>query len=149
VANLCWDLGKYISLLITAILTHIYCAIYSTRLTCSFAHRMLTTRSHMPIQRVLAAAGVDLYARWERPTSSAEKLTLIMSEADEAKWMDARNQCLETLRVKKDFRRAGEAPCGVSMICEVPPENLSKLTVGAASSVSLTVDGGLECRQRQ
>jgi hypothetical protein len=105
---------------------------------------MLTTRSHTPIQRVLAAAGVDLYARWEQPTISAEKLPLMMSESDEAKWMDARNQCLATLRVKKDFRRAGEAPCGVSTICEVPLENLSgKLTVGAASSVSLTVDGGV------
>jgi hypothetical protein len=105
---------------------------------------MLTTRSHTPIQRVLAAAGVDLYARWEQPTSSADKLPLTMSEADEAKWMDARNQCLATLRVKKEFRRAGETPCGVITICEVPLENLSRqLTVGAGSSVSLAVNGGV------
>lgn len=96
-----------------------------TRLRCTFAHRMHTTRSHTPIQHVLAAAGVDLYARWEQPASRSEKSLLMMSEADQAKWMEVRNQSLATLQNKKDLRRAGETPCGVGAIRQVPREDLT------------------------
>ena len=84
------------------------------RLKCTYAHRMSTTRSHMPIQRVLAAAGVDLYARWE----GSGQVYSTMSEAEQAKWMVARNHSLEKLRDKKFFRRVGETLCGVSTACE-------------------------------
>ena len=45
---------------------------------CTFAHRMRTTRAHVPIEEVLAAAGVDmpLAPSAQRPLSEEEELAL-------------------------------------------------------------------------
>jgi len=79
-------------------------------LKCTFAHRMRTTRSHTPIHRVLMAAGVDVFARWEQAASICS--ALLMTDAEEARWMEERNRSLAKLKEKKSFRRGGEGYCG-------------------------------------
>jgi len=90
----------------------------------------------MPIQRVLAAAGVDLYARLEQPANNFEQSSLAMLEEEEdGKWMKERNQSLVKLRDKKYLRRAGESSCGADAIFEILPEkSREELAAGARSS---------------
>lgn len=100
---------------------------------------MGTTRSHVPIQRVLAAAGVDLYERWEMPASISRQPFLITSEAEEVKWMVKRDQSLVKLRNRKRLRRAGEISCRGGTTCEGLRENLrEEFTAGAISIASLS-----------
>lgn len=102
---------------------------------------MKTTRSHAPIHRVLAAAGVDMYARWEPPTTLAAQRFLTMSEEEEAAWMAERAKSLAMLRDMKSFRRGGaHGFCGFNGegICEVGDEEVVKMEEEAASMTSGT-----------
>ncbi|KII85110.1 hypothetical protein PLICRDRAFT_145799 [Plicaturopsis crispa FD-325 SS-3] len=85
-------------------------------LTCSYAHRMTTTRSHAPIVQVLAAAGVVLFAR---PAETRDSVTEArLSEKEEKEWMDARRMSLTRLMQRRS-RRRGIDLCGDSSACSI------------------------------
>jgi hypothetical protein len=142
VANLYWDLGKYIYIISSSrYIIDVICLLQSTRLECTFAHRMDSTRSHTPIQRVLAAAGVDIYARWEQRPSISGQSYLMMSEAEEAKWMEERNRSLTMLRDKKFLRRWGSSR-KVSLTCgEGSCREEDQQTLGSAGTLQGSTDG--------
>jgi hypothetical protein len=135
-----WALGKYIHNPSSPHDIDPHCVLQLIRLNCTFAHRMDTTRSHVPIQRVLVAAGVDLYARWEVPASISEQASLITSKAEEVEWMVKRDQSLVKLRNRKRLRRAGEISCRSGTTRERFRENLREPNAGVISSASLSVD---------
>lgn len=61
---------------------------------------MRTTRAHVSITKVLAAAGVNLSTTWEKGI-----ISLKMSEAEEMSWMEDRKKSLARLRNRKSYRR--------------------------------------------
>jgi len=123
VARLFLDLGKATTFYIVAfeLMSH------STRLTCSYAHRMQNTKGHAPIRDMLEAAGVVLPSKVHtkrsanrlmrrlsvrrNSTSNNERLrwnsldTPAAGRASEQCWMDNRQKSLELLRERKSRRR--------------------------------------------
>lgn len=63
---------------------------------------MRSTRSHSPIQHVLAAAGVNVCVRVSPGRALDETF---MSESEELQWMEERQRSLAKLRSKKILRR--------------------------------------------
>ena len=130
-ASLFLDLGKATTFYIIAfeLMSH------STRLTCSYAHRMQNTKGHAPIRDVLKAAGVIFPSLqphqegWKvhtkrsvnqsirrlsvRRNSTSKNGTLRQDSLDtlaarrtsEQCWMDNRQKSLELLRERKNRRR--------------------------------------------
>ncbi|KAL0956372.1 hypothetical protein HGRIS_002519 [Hohenbuehelia grisea] len=95
-------------------------------LTCSFAHRMKTTRSHMPIIRLIKEAGVDISASlseenvtFVEKSSTQRPPSIAMSEEEEADWMRMRRQSLTALKARKMQRRGGTQWCG-GITCPTP-----------------------------
>ncbi|KAI0661799.1 hypothetical protein C8Q70DRAFT_911040 [Cubamyces menziesii] len=68
-------------------------------LSCSFAHRMTTTRSHAPILDVLMAAGYH----FSIPTAPDGSPSL--SPEEEEAWMEERRRSLARMRAKREKRR--------------------------------------------
>ncbi|OBZ72102.1 Thioredoxin-like protein AAED1 [Grifola frondosa] len=79
--------------------------VFGPGLTCTYAHRMRTTRAHAPILHVLAAAGVR---RVPSPASN-----------DEDAWMAERRRSFARMRAKREKRRAPEQWCGAEEVCEL------------------------------
>jgi len=75
-------------------------------LTCSYAHRMHTRRSHAPVMSVLQAAGLPVREK----AHVHRKLPSTASVADEESWMAKRAKGLALLRKKKEIRRYGISP---------------------------------------
>ena len=109
---------------------------HSTRLTCSYAHRMQNTKGHAPIGDVLKAAGVVLPSLqpphqegWKvhtkrrlsvRRISTSKNGTLrrdsldtLAARAIEQCWMDNRQKSLELLRERKNRRRGHGCTIGL------------------------------------
>jgi hypothetical protein len=104
-------------------------------LKCTFAHRMVNTQSHTPIHRVLAAAGVDLYARWEQPDCISEQSFLAVPETEEAKWLEESDN--------EDLRRDGETSYDAAH--EAVRENPREESVaGARSGANFIVGDDVE-----
>jgi hypothetical protein len=76
------------------------------RLTCSYAHRMHTRRSHAPAMTLLEAAGLNVREK----VHVHRKLPSSASVADEESWMATRAKGLASLRKRKEIRRYGPAP---------------------------------------
>ncbi|TDL25517.1 hypothetical protein BD410DRAFT_717217 [Rickenella mellea] len=70
-------------------------------LTCSFAHRMTTTRSHLPIRTIISATGVD-------PDRLQPERQSWSSAHDEDAWMEKRRQSWVRIRERKRTRQAGD-----------------------------------------
>jgi hypothetical protein len=68
---------------------------------------MRYTRDHVPILKVIEAAGVDMYTPLHRALSSTGGSFLGMSSEEETKWMERRRKILKKLRGKKMSRRGG------------------------------------------
>ncbi|KAI0749739.1 hypothetical protein C8Q80DRAFT_1218810 [Daedaleopsis nitida] len=70
--------------------------------TCTYAHRMTTTRSHAPIREVLRAAGYHraVSAAGMRPTEG-----LNFSPDEEDAWMEERRLSFARMRAKREKRR--------------------------------------------
>ena len=74
----------------------------------TFAHRMPNPRSHAPIMRILAAAGIGLQCEKVAPTT--DSLTRVAAPMlDEEQWMEERRLSLARLRERKLARRMGVA----------------------------------------
>ncbi|GAB1521634.1 hypothetical protein RhiTH_004731 [Rhizoctonia solani] len=69
-------------------------------LNCSFASRMHTTRSHIPIRNLLQAAGVSMNP-WETD------LSILRSPTDSLRWTDAQNEDMNSM-----IRKGLQASCG-------------------------------------
>lgn len=103
---------------------------------------MRTTRSHTPIQRVLTAAGVDIFARWEQAASICS--TSLMTDAEEAEWMEERNRSLAKLKEKKSFRRGDKGYCGLDRnACEREEVQRDDRTVSPSSARTIVADDEL------
>ena len=72
----------------------------------SWAHRMPSARGHAPIIRVLASAGVSVYATSERVRAEAH----IMTDTEELEWMEGRRRSLNRIQQRKAARRLGVRP---------------------------------------
>ncbi|EIW84291.1 hypothetical protein CONPUDRAFT_50940 [Coniophora puteana RWD-64-598 SS2] len=70
----------------------------------SWAHRMPSARGHAPIIRVLANAGVSVYATSERVRRTGAH---VMTHAEELEWMEGRRRSLNRMQQKKMARRLG------------------------------------------
>ena len=130
-ASLFLDLGKATTFYIVAfeLMSH------STRLTCSYAHRMQNTKGHAPIRDVLKAAGVVLPSKVHTTRSANQSIrrlsvrrnstgkngtlrrnsldTLVARKASEQCWMDNRQKSLELLRERKNRRRGHGCTVGL------------------------------------
>ncbi|CAE6497100.1 unnamed protein product [Rhizoctonia solani] len=87
-------------------------------LQCSFASRMHTTRSHTPIRDLLKAAGVSM-------SPSATELSFLRSRTDSLRWMDARNEDMDSM-----IRRGLRASCGGENCPLDAGEQVEKLDLG-------------------
>jgi len=74
----------------------------------TYAHRMPNPRSHAPIMRVLAAAGIGLQC--EKLASTTDSITQAAPPVlDEEQWMEERRLSLARIRERKLARRLGMA----------------------------------------
>ncbi|CUA67264.1 hypothetical protein RSOLAG22IIIB_07311 [Rhizoctonia solani] len=87
-------------------------------LQCSFASRMYTTRSHTPIRDLLKAAGVSM-------SPSATELSFLRSRTDSLRWMDARDEDMDSM-----IRRGLRASCGGENCPLDAGEQVEKLDLG-------------------
>jgi len=71
-------------------------------LSCSYAHRMRTTRSHAPILHVLAAAGMRTL-----PTGRHGVSRSCVAPDDEDNWMEDRRRSYVRMQAKRSKRREG------------------------------------------
>ncbi|KAG6374342.1 hypothetical protein JVT61DRAFT_4371 [Boletus reticuloceps] len=83
-------------------------------LNATYTHRMPNPRSHAPITRVLAAAGIGLQR--EKLAPSAETIARATSPVlDEEQWMEERRLSLTRIRERKLARRMGVAFPGANV----------------------------------
>lgn len=77
-------------------------------MTATYTHRMPNSRSHAPIMRVLAAAGIGLQC--EKLVPTAETVARAAAPVlDEDQWMEERRLSLARIRERKLARRMGVA----------------------------------------
>lgn len=77
-------------------------------MSATYAHRMPNSRSHAPIMRVLAAAGIGLECEKLAPTTEAIARAAA-PVLDEDQWMEERRLSLARIRERKLARRMGVA----------------------------------------
>ncbi|KAI0955945.1 hypothetical protein AcV7_006479 [Taiwanofungus camphoratus] len=72
------------------------------RLSCTYAHRMRTTRSHAPILHALASAGIVTI-----PVGPNGASRSFLSPEDEDNWMEDRRRSYVRMQAKREKRREG------------------------------------------
>ena len=76
-------------------------------MSATYAHRMPNPRSHAPIMRVLASAGIGLQCEKVASTTEAVALAAAPVLDDEEQWMEERRLSLARIRERKLARRMG------------------------------------------
>ncbi|KAF7306085.1 Peptidase A1 domain-containing protein [Mycena chlorophos] len=111
-------------------------------LTCSWAHRMRYTRNHVPILKVLLAAGIDMRIPLTRQESSTGSSFLGVPKEREKEWMKKRRSLLKKIRSKKLERRGGvdyameTASTATSFSSNSSPANSNRSSMISEISVS-------------
>ncbi|TFL02454.1 AhpC/TSA antioxidant enzyme-domain-containing protein [Pterulicium gracile] len=110
--------------------------VFGPGLVCTYAHRMTTTRSHVPILRVLQAAGVDMITPLRRNRSFSGRSFLPMTEEELEIWRQRRRNQLSVIKGKRQERRGGSMWCSNASFSTLPTISQSGRSSSSADETS-------------